>query len=143
MFRKVWLHWEVLKLKIILYLLSLLDDYYAGDTNADSTATTPTYNSWSGITFENTSLDNICKLQNVIIRYAYYGVTTTNASPVISNSNFNNNYEGVHATGASNPVLENNDFEDKVNYGVNNVDKTFTIDATHCWWGSNTGPNFC
>jgi hypothetical protein len=119
---------------------SLLDDYYAGDTNSDTTNTTPTYNNWSGIIFENTSLDNICKLQNVIIRYANSGVTTNSASPVISNSNFNHNTEGVHATGASNPVLENNDFEYNNTYGVNNVDKTFTIDATNCWWGSSTGP---
>nr|MBP7496894.1 hypothetical protein [Bacteroidales bacterium] len=123
---------------------SMYDDFYGGDTNSDSTATAPDYNnsdkSWYGIIYENTSLDNDCKLQNAIIRYGIIGITTNSASPVITNCYFENNGTGILANASSNPILKNNSFKNNFNFAVNNVDKSFNIDASNCWWGSPLGP---
>ncbi|OYV87592.1 MAG: hypothetical protein B7Z63_02125, partial [Ignavibacteriae bacterium 37-53-5] len=123
------------------------DDFYGGDTNADSTATTPNsyYAGWSGIAFADQSLDNLCQLSHCIIRYAglsYSGaaITTTNASPTITYCSITNNYDGIRAGGASNPVVNYSDIYSNSGYGVNNVNKSFNIDARWNWWGSNTGP---
>jgi hypothetical protein len=123
------------------------DDFYGGDTNADSTATTPNsyYAGWSGITFADQSLDNLCQMSHCIIRYAglsYSGaaITTTNASPTITYCSITNNYDGIRAGGASNPVVNYSDIYNNSGYGVNNVNKSFNIDARWNWWGSNTGP---
>lgn len=51
-----------------------------------------------------------------------------------------NNYNGITANGASNPVVNYNDIYNNSQYGVNNVNKSFTIDARWNWWGNNSGP---
>jgi hypothetical protein len=68
------------------------DDFYGGDTNADTTASSPTsyYAGWYGITFQDESLDPLCRLKNCILRYGglsygYAAVTANNASPTITN----------------------------------------------------------
>jgi hypothetical protein len=76
----------------------------------------------------------------VIIKSAYYGLTLTSKSPTVLNTLFINNYEGVRATGASNPTINNCDFINNSTYGINNVDKSFTINAQNCWWNDNSGP---
>lgn len=123
---------------------SMYDDFYGGDMNSDSTATMPDLNnsdkSWYGIIFENTSLDNNCKLQNAIIRHSINGITTNSASPVITNCYIENNGTGILANASSNPVLKNNSFKNNYYYAVNNVDKSFNIDASNSWWGSPLGP---
>ncbi len=131
----------------------LRDDFYGGDTNADSANSTPTvftypqywYPGWSGISFADQSLDNLCQLSHCIIRYAglnYSGaaITTTNASPTITYCSITNNYDGIKAGGASNPVVNYSDIYGNSGDGVNNVNKSFNIDARWNWWGSNTGP---
>lgn len=125
----------------------LRDDYYGGDSNSDSTASNPNsyYAGWNGITFQDQSLDPDCQLSHCIIRYAgisYNGsaITTNNASPTIINSTLMYNNYGVTANGASNPLINYCDIYKNGNYGVNNVNKSYTIDATNNWWGDNSGP---
>ncbi len=119
---------------------SIKDDFYGGDTNLDSNYTVASQNNWSGITIENQALNSLCRFRNVIIRYANYGIETTNKSPLITYSLFNFNTHGVYATGSSNPIINYCDFLNNYSYGVNNVNKTFTINAQNCWWGDNSGP---
>ncbi len=120
------------------------DDFYGGDSNSDGSATSPTVNNypfgWSGLIFEDQSLDPLCNLKNCIIRYAYEGIQTKSASPTIQNCNINNNAYGVYATAASNPVFSNCDFKGNFYFAIDNVDKSFVINAENCWWGSNLGP---
>jgi parallel beta-helix repeat protein len=116
------------------------DDNYGGDSNSDSSSTSPARGSWIGLIFQDQSLDPLCKLKNCIIRYGDKGIFTTSASPTVTNCNINNNNYGVYAAAASNPVFSNCDFNDNFYFAVNNVDKSFVINAENCWWGSNSGP---
>jgi parallel beta-helix repeat protein len=119
---------------------SITDDFYGGDTNADSNYTNPTNYNWYGINIENQALNAYCKFKNVIIKHAFYGIQANSKSPSISNCLFRSNYEGLRLTGASNPIVNNCDFVSNVNFGLNNVDKSFVIDAKNCWWNDNNGP---
>lgn len=132
----------------------LRDDFYGNDTNSDSTLSNPTsytsapfywYPGWYGINFTNESLAPFCRLRNVVIRYAGLSnsgaaITTTSASPTITLTAITNNYNAIVANGASNPVVNNCDIDQNANWGINNVNKSFTINAQNNWWGSNTGP---
>lgn len=119
---------------------SIRDDFYAGDTNGDSNYTVQNGYNWSGISIENQALNNLCRFRNVIVKHAYYGISTISKSPSISNSLFLKNYEAIRLTGASNPIINNCDFMENTYFGVNNVNQSFTVDARNCWWGNNTGP---
>jgi len=119
---------------------SILDDFYGGDSNSDSTATGPAVSDWSGVSFMDQSLDPLCKLKNCIIRFAGAGIYTNSASPTVESCNLNNNDYGVFATAASNPSFANCDFSQNRYYSIDNVDKSFVINAVNCWWGTNSGP---
>ncbi len=123
------------------------DDFYGNDTNSDSTLSSPTtgYQGWNGISFTNESLAPYSRIRNAIIRYAgfYYGlaaITTNSASPTVTYSSITDNYNGIVANGASNPVVNYCDIHHNTVWGINNVNKSFTINAENNWWGSNTGP---
>jgi len=125
------------------------DDFYGGDSNSDSTETTPWSSSqgWHGIYFEEESLDPLCKLNYCVVQYAghyYYNdrgaVVTTNASPTITNSTFKYNYSTLVAKGSSNPTINFCDIYQNSGLGINNVNKSFTINAENNWWGNDSGP---
>ena len=116
------------------------DDFYGGDSNSDTARTVPAKGSWKGITFNDQSLDPLCRIVHGIISYSNYGINTISASPLVTYSSITKNYYGVYATAASNPVFHYCDFDDNYYWSIDNVDKSFTIDATNCWWGSNLGP---
>jgi parallel beta-helix repeat protein len=134
----------------------LRDDFYGNDTNSDSTFTSPTAYSgppfywnpgWYGINFTNETLAPNCIMRNVIVRYAGLtnsgaAITMASASPTITYSSFYNNYSAIVANGSSNPVVNYCDIaqNNPAGWGLNNAGAAFTIDATHNWWGSNTGP---
>jgi hypothetical protein len=128
------------------------DDFYGGDMNADTARSTPNpmgyYDGdWYGIVFEGESLDPFCRLRNCVVRYAgngwypeYGGIVANNASPSIMQSLITDNRKGVIANGASNPVINQCDIVDNIEYGIQNANLSFNIDARWNWWGSNTGP---
>jgi len=123
---------------------SITDDFHGGDSNSDGTATAGNYYTWQGILINDVALDPQTRFANCIIRYASYysdgAIKTINASPSILHCSFNNDYQGVQASGASNPLINYCDFFNITDLAVNNVNKSFTINAENCWWGSNTGP---
>ena len=131
---------------------SILDDFYGGDTNSDSTATSPNFkNKWAGINFEDVSLDNLCKLDHCIVKCAGFGywgdltgsaISMTAASPSITNCEIRENANGIVINGSSNPIINNCDFCKNGGYAINNVNKAFDIDAKNCWWGDNSGPTY-
>jgi parallel beta-helix repeat protein len=130
----------------IIVFTSIFDDFYGGDTNADSTETAPgNRENWRGIHFEDQSLDALCRLRHCIIQYAGWNandaaITTVAASPTITHSVIAHNKNGVRATGASNPRLDSCDIYNNTDFGVNNVNKSFDISALGCWWGTSDGP---
>ncbi|TLX73274.1 T9SS type A sorting domain-containing protein [Labilibacter sediminis] len=122
------------------------DDYYQGDTNSDGDATHPAaYYPWYGIVFADESFDALCRIEHSVIRYAGYSgshaaILTQTASPTILNSSITKSRRALRAEGASNPTINYCDISGNAVYGVENVNKAFTIDATNNFWGSNTGP---
>jgi len=119
---------------------SIKDDFYGGDSNSDSTATAPALGNWSYIAFNDQALDPLCRLKHCFIKYSSQGIYTTSASPQVTYSTIASNYYGVYATAASNPVFHYCDFDNNYYWAINNVNKSFVIDASNCWWGSNLGP---
>ena len=124
----------------MIVFTSIRDDFYGGDSNSDSTASTPDEYAWAGLSFNDLSLDPLCRLKNCMIRFAQRGVSATSANPSITQCHFNRNSYGVVLYGASNPLVSNCDFNENRCYGIQNVDKSFVIQAPNCWWGSNAGP---
>ncbi|MCK4312583.1 MAG: right-handed parallel beta-helix repeat-containing protein [Candidatus Cloacimonetes bacterium] len=124
----------------IIVFTSIKDDFYGGDTNADSTATSPSYNSWKGIYFDPVSLGPYSRLQHCVINYAYYAVDMNNAFPTITHSLLSHNNYGIYAGGSSNPVVNYCDIYDSYYKGIYKVNPTPVINAEYNWWGDNSGP---
>jgi hypothetical protein len=118
---------------------SVRDDFYGGDTNRDSTATTPAPAQWAGITFEDEAVDADARLDHVVLRYAREAVRAESASPTITNALFQNNQTGLHATGAADPSVTGSDFDGHTQWAVLN-EGSFSVDATDNWWGDDSGP---
>ncbi|MEX0845794.1 MAG: right-handed parallel beta-helix repeat-containing protein, partial [Balneolaceae bacterium] len=130
----------------LIVFTTIYDDFYGGDTNGDGTATNSANSYWYGIKYTGTSLPEESLLDYTVIKNvrvnsnSYAGVLADNASPTITNSSIFDNGYGVVVWGSGNPVVTNNDIYNNSQFGVYNRDKTFTIDATNNWWGSDTGP---
>ena len=125
---------------------SYKDDFYGGDMNSDSTATTADQY-YGGIQFQDVSIDPLCKMKNCILANSYYGISMYNASPNIQKCSFiNGGYgNGITAYGSSNPTVNYCDFyitpyNTNYYYGVNNANQSFLINAENNWWGRNSGP---
>jgi len=121
---------------------SITDDYFGGDTNADSTITNCSSINWRGININNQAIDPLTRFEHCIFRNTgWYGaIQTTSASPSIQYCSFNNHTRGIYATAASNPLINFCDFTNIQYEAVNNLNQSFVINAENCWWGDNTGP---
>lgn len=124
----------------LIIFTSIADDFYGGDSNSDGSASSPADYRWDGIYFKGETLDPMCILTNCVVRYARNGIRAYSASPTLSGIHFSNNETGILLLGASNPRIEQCDFNSNSFYAINNSDKSFDITAADCWWGSNEGP---
>lgn len=128
---------------------TIVDDFYGGDSNADSIPTQGELNNsyFGGILVNNEAIDSEVRFRNVIFRYGYqfsspetYGfIRTISASPSIRNCTFDRGIAALSASAASNPVINFCDFKN-LEWGVFNVNRSFNIDARNNWWGNNSGP---
>lgn len=128
---------------------SIFDDFYGGDSNADSISTSSQLNNayWNGILINNEAIDSEVRFRNAIFRFGYrfsspesYGfIRTISASPSVQYCTFERGIAAVTASAASNPVVNYCDFKD-LEWGVLNVNRSFNIDARNNWWGNNSGP---
>nr|WP_321406359.1 right-handed parallel beta-helix repeat-containing protein [uncultured Carboxylicivirga sp.] len=130
----------------VIVFTDIKDDFFGGDSNSNGPENiTSNYYNWKGLRFTDEAFDDSCRLDNCLIRYAGYynteaAIAVEKASPTITRSSLIYNSNGVRATGASNPVINYCDIYGNTNYGVQNVDMAFNIDARYNYWGSNTGP---
>lgn len=128
---------------------SIFDDFYGGDSNADSISTSSQLSSafWNGILINNEAIDSEVRFRNAIFRFGYrfsspesYGfIKTISASPSVQYCTFERGIAAVTASAASNPVVNYCDFKD-MEWGIFNVNRSFNIDARNNWWGNNSGP---
>ncbi len=138
----------------IIVFTDYRDDFYGGDTNADSTRTTP-YDPWNrylwrGIHFQDESLDPLCRLSYTVASHAgrngwqdydIAGIVTNNSSPGIRHSLIAENRVGIRINGSSKPVINYCDIRGNLDFGIHYPSPAFTIDARWNWWGANTGPS--
>lgn len=133
-----------------IVITSIIDDFYGGDSNADSISSQSQLNNsyWNGILVNNEAIDSEVRFRNVIFRYGYqfsspesYGfIRTISASPSVQYCTFDRGIAAVSASAASNPVVNYCDFKN-LEWGVYNLNRSFNIDARNNWWGDNSGPN--
>ena len=75
-------------------LFTSIKDDLAGDANGDGAATYPKPGDWGGITFADSSVDALTRLQFAVVRYAGsggFGVLTDAASPTLSDGQISDN----------------------------------------------------
>ena len=93
-----------------IFFTSYLDDNLGGDSNEDAAGTAPNRNDWTGIQFDNSSIDANCLLRRAQIRYATICVETDNANPRIDSCDFSLNTYGLSMLKASAPIVTFNTF---------------------------------
>ena len=70
------------------------------------------------------------------------GIRITSDDNILLYNNISNNYEGVYLTQyASGNIINFNNIEGNIHYGVNNENSSETVNATCNWWGDVSGPS--
>ncbi|MDA3833377.1 MAG: right-handed parallel beta-helix repeat-containing protein, partial [Spirochaetales bacterium] len=127
----------------MIVFTSTKDDAHGGDTNNDSSATSPDDEDWERIHFNagSAGVFDYCVIAYGGSEYYQRGaIELVNASPTISNCEIVNNSNGIVCYGTSNPPIHYNDICGNTEYGIYNMDSVVTIDAINNWWGDNSGP---
>ena len=135
----------------LVVFTSYKDDFYGGDSNNDSTYTTPAAYDWNSVYIDGTAIDSQVNFRNCVFRYGNGSSTNgalrcVNSSPSVDSCLFTYNGVGISVEGASNPGslnggMRGNSFFGNTYFAVNNTGASFCVSAPGNWWGSATGPN--
>jgi len=129
----------------LVVFTSYRDDSYGGDTNNDSTFTSPTASNWSSITIDGTAIDPQVRFKNCLFRYGGSGASgalrCVNSSPSVDSCLFMYNSTGVSAEGSSNPTIRGSSLFGNTTWAINNSGNAFCVNAEGNWWGAASGPS--
>jgi hypothetical protein len=143
-------------------ITSWRDDTYGGDSNRDSSASTPGIGDMGYVRLLNTSSGTIHAVSSLNMRYSWYGLSVENISQLtVDSSLFANNSYGFYRSGTGTTRFTNSEFRDNT-YGMfnqaggllsvsgsnfsGNTTYAFrqshnsTADADSNYWGAPTGP---
>jgi hypothetical protein len=110
-----------------VYFTSIRDDTVGGDTNNDSSGTTPARGNWYRIEFGSNSNDATSLIDHAVIRYGggytyptHYGaITLLSASPTIQNSTIRDSQNYAYRADLNSfPILTDNTL---INNGINGL----------------------
>jgi hypothetical protein len=130
----------------LIVFTSYRDDFYGGDSNADSNYTAPAAGDWSYVDIDGTAIDPEVNFRNCVFRYSYNGpqygaLRCVSSAPTVDSCLFAYNGTGISAEGASAPAVHGCSFYSNTYYAINNTGNAFCVAAPGCWWGSASGPN--
>ncbi len=139
------------------------DDTFGGDTNKDSTASTPAPGDWSYILLSAGAGGDAKSFRFTNVRFATYGlyVSGTTDGIVVDSSFISNNSQGMYRPGAATVTITGTDIHSN-SYGINNSgagtlsvtsgniynntsygiyhSSTANVAVTNNYWGAATGP---
>ncbi len=129
----------------LVVFTSYRDDSYGGDTNNDSTYTSPAPGNWYYITVDGTAIDPQVRFKNCMFRYGGSGASgalrCVNSAPSVDSCLFMYNSTGVSAEGSSNPTVRGSSLFGNTTFAINNTGNAFCVNAEGNWWGAASGPN--
>ena len=129
----------------LIVFTSWKDDSYGGDTNGDSTMTSPIAGDWYYITVDGTAIDPQVRFKNCMFRYGGSGangaVRCVSSSPSVDSCLFMYNSTGVSAEGSSNPTIRGSSLFGNTTWAINNSGNAFCVNAEGNWWGAASGPS--
>jgi hypothetical protein len=139
------------------------DDTFGGDTNLDSTATTPGAGNWTGLYLNPGTGGDQKSFRHTSIRFASYGFYATGANDgiVMDSSFLSNNAYGIYRQGTMTTTITGTDIHSN-SYGIYNSSggsfsvtagsiynnstrgiyhsSTVNMTATNNYWGAASGP---
>jgi hypothetical protein len=130
----------------LVVFTSYKDDFYGGDSNSDSSYTSPGAGDWYAITIDGTAIDPQCNFKNCVFRYGVQSSTQgaircVNSAPTVDSCLFAYNGTGISVEGASNPLVRGCSFYGNTYFAINNTGNSFCVSAPGCWWGAASGPS--
>lgn len=152
------------------YLTSIKDDLVGGDTNGDTSSTSPSGGDWCHIkvnsggsaTFEHAVVryggwynGNPCfsnmvfndggvvtiAASSTVSHGADAGIKTASGTTTVDNSDISFNSIGLRHSGGYSNMNGNNSIAGNSSFGIYNDVSSFTLDARNNNWGTSTGPN--
>lgn len=134
----------------LVVFTSYRDDFYGGDSNNDTTYSSPLASDWYYVQVDGTAIDAQVAFKNCVFRYGYNSSTNgalrcVNSSPAVDSCVFAFNGTGLSVEGASNPGglttgVRGCSFYSNNYYAINNTGASFCVSAPGCWWGAASGP---